>query len=125
MFQVDKEQFNKILELIESGKNEGATLECGGDRSSEKGYFIQPTVFTGVEDNMRIAQEEVNRPYFEMKPSNRKTNGNYGLMSTVILHQTAMFLQIGKKIPSILLLTSKHALFIHSDLWSSYADIEV
>ena len=72
LFQVDKEQFNKILELIESGKNEGATLECGGDRSSEKGYFIQPTVFTGVQDNMRIAQEEVNRPYFEMKPSNKK-----------------------------------------------------
>lgn len=57
--QVDKEQFHKILDLIESGKSEGAKLECGGDRSSDKGYFIQPTVFTDVQDNMRIAKEEV------------------------------------------------------------------
>ena len=58
-FQVDKEQFHKIMDLIESGKNDGAKLECGGDRSSDKGYFIQPTVFTDVQDDMRIAQEEV------------------------------------------------------------------
>ena len=47
------------MDLIESGKNEGAKLECGGDRSSDKGYFVQPTVFTDVQDNMRIAKEEV------------------------------------------------------------------
>jgi hypothetical protein len=47
------------MDLIESGKNEGAKLQCGGDRSSDKGYFIQPTVFTDVQDDMRIAKEEV------------------------------------------------------------------
>ena len=57
--QVDKDQFEKILELIESGKQQGAKLECGGGRHGDKGYFIQSTVFSGVTDDMRIAQEEV------------------------------------------------------------------
>ena len=57
--QVDKEQFDKILDLIESGKKEGAKLECGGERHGQRGYFIQPTVFSDVKDDMRIATEEV------------------------------------------------------------------
>ena len=56
---MDEEQFNKILDLIESGKKEGAKLECGGGRHGDKGYFIQPTVFSDVKDDMRIAKEEV------------------------------------------------------------------
>lgn len=59
LLQVDKEQFDKILNLIDSGKNEGAKLEVGGGRHGDKGYFIQPTVFSGVEDNMTVANEEV------------------------------------------------------------------
>lgn len=58
-FQIDQEQFDKILELIESGKKEGAKLECGGARHGSKGFFIQPTVFSDVKDSMRIAKEEV------------------------------------------------------------------
>jgi acyl-CoA reductase-like NAD-dependent aldehyde dehydrogenase len=57
--QVDDELFNKVLSLIKSGKEEGAKLECGGDRWGKEGYFIQPTVFSNVSDNMRIAREEV------------------------------------------------------------------
>lgn len=59
--QIDKEQFQKILELIESGKKEGAKLECGGGPWGDKGYFIQPTVFSNVTDDMRIAKEEVKK----------------------------------------------------------------
>lgn len=58
LFQIDQEQFDKIMGLIESGKKEGATLECGGNRHGDKGYFIQPTVFSNVTDNMTIAKEE-------------------------------------------------------------------
>lgn len=57
--QVDKDQFDKILGLIDSGKQEGAKLECGGKRHGDKGYFVEPTVFSEVKDDMRIAQEEV------------------------------------------------------------------
>ncbi len=60
--QVDNEQFEKILNLIESGKTEGAKLECGGNRVGSRGYFIQPTVFSNVTDNMRIAKEEIFGP---------------------------------------------------------------
>lgn len=56
---MDSDQFNKIMDLIESGKKEGAKLMCGGSRVGDKGYFVQPTVFAGVEDTMRIATEEV------------------------------------------------------------------
>ncbi len=47
------------MELIDSGKQEGATMHCGGEQSGDKGYFIKPTVFSNVTDNMRIATEEV------------------------------------------------------------------
>ncbi|XP_020614743.1 aldehyde dehydrogenase 9-like, partial [Orbicella faveolata] len=60
--QIDEEQFNKILDLIESGKKEGAKLQCGGERHGDKGYFIQPTVFSDVKDDMRIAKEEIFGP---------------------------------------------------------------
>jgi acyl-CoA reductase-like NAD-dependent aldehyde dehydrogenase len=60
--QIDDDQFKKILELIESGKKEGAKLMCGGGRHGDKGYFVQPTVFADVTDNMRIAREEIFGP---------------------------------------------------------------
>ena len=47
--QVSKEQFEKILEMISIGKEQGAKLETGGGRIGEKGYYIQPTVFSNVE----------------------------------------------------------------------------
>lgn len=60
LVQIDQKQFDKILELIESGKKEGATLECGGGAWDRNSLFIQPTVFSNVTDDMRIAKEEVN-----------------------------------------------------------------
>lgn len=59
LFQIDKKQYNKILELIQSGITEGAKLECGGKGLGRKGFFIEPTVFSNVTDDMRIAKEEV------------------------------------------------------------------
>ena len=57
--QIDDEQFKKILGLIESGKKDGAKLACGGARLGPNGYFVEPTVFTDVTENMRIGREEV------------------------------------------------------------------
>lgn len=56
---MDETQFNKILGYIKSGKEEGAKLLCGGGAAADRGYFIQPTVFGDVQDNMTIAKEEV------------------------------------------------------------------
>jgi aldehyde dehydrogenase (NAD+) len=60
--QVSQEQCDRIMSLIESGKKEGATLLTGGRRVGETGYFVEPTVFDNVTDNMRIAKEEIFGP---------------------------------------------------------------
>ena len=57
--QIDDEQLEKIMDLIKSGKEEGACLKTGGGRIGDKGYFLETTVFSDVQDNMRIAKEEV------------------------------------------------------------------
>ena len=49
------------MSYIESGKQEGAELRCGGGRG-DRGYFIEPTVFAGVRDEMKVAQEEIFGP---------------------------------------------------------------
>lgn len=60
--QVDGEQFNKVMSYIESGMREGAQMLCGGQKVGDRGYFIQPTVFADVRDDMKIAQEEIFGP---------------------------------------------------------------
>lgn len=60
--QVDEDQFNKIMGYIDCGKSEGACLRAGGERWGDKGYFIQPTVFSNVTDEMKISQEEIFGP---------------------------------------------------------------
>jgi len=60
--QVDQDQFNKVMSYIESGKQDKAKLMAGGNRVGNKGYFIEPTVFADVKDDMKIAQEEIFGP---------------------------------------------------------------
>ncbi|KAG9266523.1 aldehyde dehydrogenase family 1 member A3 [Astyanax mexicanus] len=60
--QINQQQFEKILDLVESGKREGAKLECGGHALQDKGLFIQPTIFSDVKDHMRLAKEEIFGP---------------------------------------------------------------
>ena len=56
---ISKAQFEKVLDYIKSGKEEGAELVTGGERAGTKGYFVKPTIFTNVRDDMKIAREEV------------------------------------------------------------------
>lgn len=60
--QIDTEQFEKVLRYIKSGIESNATLECGGERHGSKGYYIQPTVFSNVQDDMLIAKDEIFGP---------------------------------------------------------------
>jgi aldehyde dehydrogenase (NAD+) len=60
--QVDRNQFDRVMGYIDSGQSEGATLACGGDRVGDRGYFIRPTVFANVQDDMQIAREEIFGP---------------------------------------------------------------
>lgn len=60
--QVSQEQFDRVMSYIDIGKNEGAKLLHGGSRVGQRGYFIEPTIFDGVSDSMRIAKEEIFGP---------------------------------------------------------------
>ena len=55
-------QFNKILDYIKSGQDQGARCVVGGKRVGSKGYFVRPTVFADVKDDMKIAKEEIFGP---------------------------------------------------------------
>jgi len=66
--QVDKVQYDKVMGYIDAGKSEGADLCCGGGRVGDKGYFIEPTVFDNVKDNMKIAEEEIFGPVLSVLP---------------------------------------------------------
>jgi len=78
------------MSYIKSGKEAGAKVEHGGERHGNEGYFIQPTIFSGVSDDMKIMQEEIFGPVcsiskFEtedevIKSGNEST---YGLASAV------------------------------------------
>jgi len=88
--QVDKDQMTKILELIESGKKDGAVLCCGGKRHGEKGFFVEPTVFKDVKDDMRIAKEEIFGPVMQLlkfdeldEVIERANNTTYGLAAAI------------------------------------------
>uniref|UniRef100_A0A0E0JKL9 Aldehyde dehydrogenase 1 n=1 Tax=Oryza punctata TaxID=4537 RepID=A0A0E0JKL9_ORYPU len=60
--QVDKDQYEKVLKYIDIGKREGATLVTGGKPCGDNGYYIEPTIFTDVKEEMSIAQEEIFGP---------------------------------------------------------------
>lgn len=63
---VSRPQLDKVLSYMQIGQDEGARLICGGGPASvdslPDGFFVQPTVFADVKDNMRIAQEEIFGP---------------------------------------------------------------
>ena len=59
---VSEAQMQIVLGYIETGKSEGATVAYGGARAERDGFFIEPTVFTGVTDEMTIAREEIFGP---------------------------------------------------------------
>ena len=91
---INESQFNKILQYIEIGKEEGATLLSGGKAYQKgdcaKGYFIEPTLFGDVKPGMRIAQEEIFGPVVslikaeDLEDAIRTVNGTpYGLSSSI------------------------------------------
>lgn len=92
--QVTKAQYEKVLGYVEAGKSEGATLLMGGEAakcgSDGKGFFISPTVFTDVKDNMKIFREEVFGPFVvissfktEDEAIERANDTTYGLGSAL------------------------------------------
>ncbi|XAR71183.1 Aldehyde dehydrogenase (NAD(+)) [Bertholletia excelsa] len=91
--QIDSDQFEKILKYIRLGIEGGATLESGGERIGSKGYYIQPTVFSNVQDDMLIAKDEIFGPvqsilkFKDLEEVIRRANmTRYGLAAGVYTH---------------------------------------
>ncbi|QDU87436.1 Aldehyde dehydrogenase PuuC [Pirellulimonas nuda] len=88
--QVDKDQFDKIMKYVEYGREDGAECVTGGKRFGESGYFIEPTLFTGVKDEMRIATDEIFGPVMSVlkfsdaeEAAERANKTIYGLAAAV------------------------------------------
>uniref|UniRef100_A0A0K8SBS2 Aldehyde dehydrogenase domain-containing protein n=1 Tax=Lygus hesperus TaxID=30085 RepID=A0A0K8SBS2_LYGHE len=88
--QIDQEQLDRIMGYIEVGKKEGANLATGGKRVGSQGYFVEPTIFTDVDDNMTIAREEIFGPVQQImkfdsldEVIDRANDSNYGLAAAV------------------------------------------
>jgi len=91
---VDEGQFNTVLDYINIGKEDGASLLCGGERANgeglDKGYFVQPTVFDNVTPDMRIAREEIFGPVLSVQRARNfdeamqiANDCEYGLSSSI------------------------------------------
>jgi aldehyde dehydrogenase (NAD+) len=88
--QVDADQFNKILSYIDKGKSEGAQCLTGGRRFGNTGFFVEPTVFANVTDDMSIARDEIFGPVLSILPFKtteeiieRANSTYYGLAAAV------------------------------------------
>ena len=106
---VSKEHLEKVLYYIELGKQEGAKVACGGSRivrdGLEKGYFVEPTVFVDVKQEMRIVQEEIFGPVVviqkfkdESEAVKLANNTVYGLAGAVFSNDGAKALRVIKKL---------------------------
>jgi betaine-aldehyde dehydrogenase len=106
---VSAQHLEKVLHYIELGKQEGATVACGGNRivksGLEKGYFVEPTVFVDVKQDMRIVQEEIFGPvcviqkFKDEAEASKLANGTvYGLAGGVFSNDGAKALRVIKSL---------------------------
>ncbi|KAJ3101444.1 aldehyde dehydrogenase (NAD(P)(+)) ald5 [Phlyctochytrium bullatum] len=105
---VDDIQFKRVMGYIEDGKKAGAKVEIGGERVGDKGYFVAPTVFSDVKDDMKIAKEEIFGPVVVVmkfktveEMIQRANNSPYGLAAAIhttnlsVAHKVAAELESG------------------------------
>ncbi|WP_019509506.1 aldehyde dehydrogenase family protein [Pleurocapsa sp. PCC 7319] len=106
--QISQIQFDRVMHYIEAGMREGANLQFGGSRVGNRGFFIEPTVFTEVQDQMTIAQEEIFGPVMSItkfrdidEVIRRANNTKYGLAAAIWTqditkaHKIAHHLRVG------------------------------
>ena len=106
---VSQAHLEKVLRYIELGKEEGATLLCGGNRITEngldKGYFVEPTIFTDTTPSMRIVQDEIFGPvlaiqrFSDEEEAIRLANDTvYGLAGGVFTQDGAKAMRVIRKL---------------------------
>jgi aldehyde dehydrogenase (NAD+) len=88
--QVSQEQLDKILGYVKIGQDQGAKLIAGGKRVGDKGFFVEPTIFDHVKDEMTIAKDEIFGPVVSVLPFKnmdeviqRANSTHYGLAAAI------------------------------------------
>jgi acyl-CoA reductase-like NAD-dependent aldehyde dehydrogenase len=100
---VSKEQFDRVRNYLDIGKSEGATVATGGDVVSGAGYYVRPTIFAGVHNQMRIAREEIFGPVGAAIPFKDEADAvfqgndtNYGLAAAVWTRDISRGLKVAR-----------------------------
>ena len=88
--QISQEQMDKILGYVDLGQQQGADLVTGGQRIGDRGFFVEPTIFNNVKDDMAIATDEIFGPVVSVLPFSgedeiiaRANNTTYGLAAAI------------------------------------------
>lgn len=106
---VSKRQRDRILNYMAIGKDEGATLACGGGQPSEmdRGWFVQPTVYGNVDNSSTIAREEIFGPVLSVIPVDSDSqavdvanDSIYGLNTSVFSNDIERVYKVGRRMQS-------------------------
>ncbi|MGG0333982.1 aldehyde dehydrogenase family protein [Priestia aryabhattai] len=128
---VSEEHMKKVLKYIEIGKQEGARLVCGGNRITssglEKGFFVEPTVFSSVTSNMKIVQDEIFGPvvviqtFKDEKEAIKLANDTeYGLAGSVFTNDGAKALRVIKKLRAGITWVNTYHFTFNEAPWGGY-----
>lgn len=105
--QISKPQWEKVIKYIADGQSEGAKLIIGGAKHGDKGYFLAPTVFADVEDEMSISREEIFGPVVtiasfktEEQAISRANDTTYGLGSALFTQDITRAHRVAAKLQS-------------------------
>ena len=125
--QVDEAQMKKVLHYIELGKKEGARMLSGGKRWGNKGYFVEPTLFADVTDDMSIAKEEIFGPVMSIlkfktidEVIERANNSIYGLGAAVVTRDLEKALKVINAIRAGTVYVNCYDIFTESTPFGGY-----
>jgi len=116
---IDKSQFEKVLGYIETAKKEGATLNYGGNRVGDTGYFVEPTVFSNLTGDSTIVKEEIFGPVLSVlkfktldEAVERCNSTTYGLASGILTNNIANVYSFANRIKAgMVWVNTYHAIF--------------
>ncbi|KAG0461498.1 hypothetical protein HPP92_021795 [Vanilla planifolia] len=125
--QVDKKQFERVLQYIESGKRDGATLLTGGKACGEKGYYIEPTIFTDVKEDMLIAKDEIFGPVMSLmkfktieEAIEKANNTIYGLAAGIVTNDLNIANTVSRSIRAGMIWINCYAAFDRNCPYGGY-----